>query len=149
MCTASVPLLPWPHTETQKGDRSPTGSRSTRGASRWISKACPSGWILYRPIIEPAELFDKARFVLGPHQWIFEPDFDQNGDVALPLGMRRCFIAQASTSSSRRSAALPWHLMDRGRRLATQCHPLRNGARGPHEFLTVAYEKQQHRTFGR
>ncbi|MHB1873211.1 MAG: hypothetical protein ACYCT1_20550, partial [Steroidobacteraceae bacterium] len=35
----------------------------------------------YLRIIDRGEILDKAKFALGLHQWIVEPDFDQEGEV--------------------------------------------------------------------
>jgi hypothetical protein len=37
------------------------------------------------PIVERAQLRDKARFVVALHQWSVEPDFDRDGDGVLLL----------------------------------------------------------------
>jgi len=41
----------------------------------------------YLRIIDRGDILDKAKFALGLHQWIVEPDFDQEGEVQRAEGM--------------------------------------------------------------
>jgi hypothetical protein len=66
----------------------------------------------YLRIIDRGDILDKARFALALHQWIVEPDFDQEGEVQRAeamLAMQPASLppliaaAQASGNGSRRA----------------------------------------------